>query len=242
MINKLSKEQIERYYCSTFLSNIGEQGQLKLLNARVLVVGAGGLGSHALPLLASSGVGFIGIVDNDVVSLDNLPRQSTYEYKDVNKSKVISIKRKLKRLNPDVDIKIYNLYLNNKNAKRIIKNYDIVLDCTDNFESKFLINDTCLKLNIPFVISGVSDYQGQVMTCLPHKTKDFKSLFSELPINIDQKYKDEDQGVFPPAVAVISNIAVNEVMKYILGIGSLLTDTLLIVDTINNHFKKIDIK
>ena len=241
-MNKLSKEQIEKYSCSTFLPNIKEEGQLKLLNSKVLVVGAGGLGSHVLPILASSGIGFIGVVDNDVVSLDNLPRQTLYNHKGVGKSKVLLAKKKLKALNPDIEVKTYKLYLNKNNARHVLKNYDIVIDCTDNFASKFLINDTCLKLNIPFICAGVSDYKGQVMTCIPHQSKDFKSLFSELPLNIDQKYIDEDKGVFAPAVAIIGNIAACEAMKYILGVDELLLDSLLVVDTLNYSFKKISLK
>lgn len=237
-MDKLSSEQIKRYYCSTFLPNIGKEGQLRLLNSRVLVVGAGGLGSHALTILATSGVGFIGIVDNDVVNIDNLPRQSIYEYKDIGKSKALMCKKRLRKLNPDIEVKIHKVYLNKKNASGIIKGYDIVLDCTDNFESKFLINDTCLKLNVPFVIAGVSDFKGQVMMCIPKKSNDFKSIFDELPINIDEKYKLEDQGVFPPAVAIVSNIAAGEVMKYLIGMDNLLLNELLIIDTLNNNYQK----
>ena len=235
----MNKEQKERYYNSIFLKEIGEKGQEKLLNSRVLVIGAGGLGSHVLPILVSSGVGFIGIIDNDVVSLDNLPRQIIYEYKDVGKYKVNSAKRRLARLNPDVTIKTYKLYLSKRNGGRIIKDYDLVIDCTDNFESKFVINDLCVRWNIPFICAGVSDFKGQVMTCIPNKSKDFKSLFNELPINIEQKYKDEDQGVFPPAVALIGNIASSEALKYLIGIDDLLLDTLLVVDTLKNHYQKI---
>ena len=241
-MTKLTKEQQERYFCSTFLKTIKEEGQIRLLNSRVLVVGAGGLGSHALTILATSGIGHITIVDNDIVKIDNLPRQSIYEYKDIGKSKALCAKRRLRKLNPDVDIKVCNVYLNKNNAKRLLKDHDIILDCTDNFESKFLINDTCLKLGIPFIIAGVSDYKGQVMTCIPNKSRDFKSLFSELPINIDEKYKEEDKGVFPPAVAVVSNIAAAEVMKYLIGLDNLLLDSLLVIDTLDNHYQMITIK
>ena len=241
-MTKLTKEQQERYFCSTFLKNIKEEGQIRLLNSRVLVVGAGGLGSHALTILATSGIGHITIVDNDIVKIDNLPRQSIYEYKDIGKFKALCAKRRLRKLNPDVDIKVCNVYLNKNNAKRLLKDHDIILDCTDNFESKFLINDACLKLGIPFVIAGVSDYKGQVMTCIPNKSRDFKSLFSELPINIDEKYKEEDKGVFPPAVAVVSNIAAAEVMKYLIGLDNLLLDSLLVIDTLDNHYQMITIK
>ena len=233
----LSNEQLEKYYNSISLKEIGEKGQLKLLNSSVLVVGAGGLGSASLLQLASMGIGHIGVIDNDVVKLRNLPRQIIYQYDDVNKNKVLTVKKRLKRINPDVEVKTYNYLLDESNARRIIKKYDIVLDCTDNFETKFLINDTCIKLHKPFVTAGVSDYKGQVMTVIPDKTKDFKSLFSELPINIDEKYKDDD-GVFPFAVSIISLIASSEVTKYLLDIHSLLTDQMLVMDTLNMEFKK----
>ena len=239
-MEKLNQEQLDRYYCSIKLDDINEQGQLKLLNSRVLVVGAGGLGSYVLPLLASSGVGFVGVIDADKVGLNNLPRQTIYEYRDIGKNKVSVIKRKLERLNPDVKIKTYKSYLN-KNNGRIIKDYDLVIDCTDNFETKFLIDDLCLKYNIPFITAGVSDYKGQIMTIIPHQSSDFKSLFSELPINIDEKYKDDD-GVFPSSVAIIGSIATNEALKLLLGIGSLLTDSMLVLDTRNNYFQKMKIK
>lgn len=240
-MNKLSKEQLERYSAATFLSEIKEEGQLKLLNAKVLVVGAGGLGSHVLPILASSGVGTIGIVDNDIVSASNLPRQTLYGIKDIGKSKVALASKKLKALNPDVSIIKHNLYLNKNNATHVIKNYDLVIDCVDNFASKFLINDVCLKLKIPFVSAGVSDYKGQVMTCIPGKSKDFKSLFSELPLNIDQKYIDEDKGVFPPAVMVVGSITANEAIKYVLGLDGLLLNALLVIDLIKYNFHLISL-
>ena len=239
-MEKLTDEQLEKYYHSIALNEIKEEGQIKLLNSSVLVVGAGGLGSASLLQLTSMGIGRIGIIDNDVVKLDNLPRQLIYQKDDINKPKVLVAKKRLKKVNPDVEIKTYNYRLDESNAKRIIKKYDIVLDCTDNFETKFLIDDVCEKLKKPFVPAGVSDFKGQVMTVIPPKTKDFKSLFSELPINIEEKYKDDD-GVFPFAVSIISLIAGSEVTKYFLGIETLLTDQLLVVDTLKMDFKKYKI-
>lgn len=240
-MNKLNKEQLDRYYHTIFLSDIKEEGQLKLLNSKVLVVGCGGLANNVIPLLAASGVGFISIVDNDRVRANNLPRQVFFEEKDIGQYKVSVMKKRISRQNRDVVVETHKVYLDKSNATRMIKGYDIVVDCTDNFETKFLINDTCLKLGIPFVIAGVSDYAGQVITCIPNQSRDFKSLFSELPINIEQHYKDEDQGVFPPAVGLIGNIACNEVLKYLLGIGELLLNALLVVDTRNWEIKKIKI-
>lgn len=240
-MDKLSKLDKERYFCSTFLKEIKEEGQIKLFNSKVAIVGLGGLGSHVLPILVSSGVGHISIIDNDVVSLDNLPRQTIYGESDVGKSKVKISKKKMNKLNSSVEIITHKNYLTKRNAKKLLSGHDVVIDCTDNFESKFIIDDACLALNIPLVSAGVSDFKGQVLTCLPHKSHDFKSLFSTLPINIEQKYKDEDQGVYPIAVALIGNIAANEAMKYFLNIGELLTDTLLVVDTLSNTYKKIKI-
>lgn len=235
----LSSEQKDKYYHTTFLKEIKEEGQEKLLASKVVVLGAGGLASSALTYLASMGVGNITIVDDDKVSLSNLPRQILYTYKDIGEYKVEAAKRRLEALNPDVKVFIHKERLTSLNASKIIKEHDIVLDCTDNFETKFLIDDVCHELNIPFIIAGVSDYQGQVCTCLPHQTKGFKSLFTILPINIEQKYKDEDQGVFPPCIGVISDIAVSEVIKYLLGFKDLLTNKMLIANLKNNDFKII---
>ena len=238
-MEKLNQSQLEKYYCSTFLKEIGIEGQLRLLNSRVLVIGAGGLGSSTLMYLSSSGVGHIGIVDSDIVSLSNLPRQIIYRYKDVGKAKVTVSKKRMLELNPDIEVTTYKRRATKANIKKLIQDYDIVIDCTDNFESKFLIDDACVKLNKPLVTAGVSDFQGQVNTFVPHLSKDFKSIFSALPINIDQKYIDEDQGVFPPVVGIISDIATSEALKYLLGIGELLLNQVLVFNAKKNEFHKI---
>ena len=237
-MEKLSKAQIEKYYCSTFLKEIGKEGQLKLLNSKVLVIGAGGLASSTLLYLASSGVGHIGVVDNDKVSLGNLPRQILYSQSDIGKPKVEVAKKKLESLNDDIRVTSYNMLLTEENAISIIKDYDIVLDCVDNFETKFLINDVCRKLNKPFVTAGVSDFKGQVMTVLPNSKHDFKSLFSTLPLNIPQEEKDKDQGVFPLAVAIVSNIQCAEALKYLLNVGDPLIETMLLIDCLKMEFQK----
>ena len=238
MKKELSQEQIKKYYCSIKLKGIDIKGQAKLLNSKVLVVGAGGLASSVLMYLASSGVGYIGIIDDDFIALDNLPRQILYNSSDIGKKKVETAKKRLKSLNKDIKVKVYDEKLTIDNAKMVIKGYDIVLDCVDNFETKFLIDDVCVSLKIPFVSGGVSDYKGQVMTYVPGISKDFKYLFSELPVNIDEKYKDDD-GVFPPAVGIIGNIECSEALKLLLGIGKLLTNQMLIVDTLNWNIQKI---
>lgn len=237
----LTKKQQEQYFHTTFLKEIGEEGQLKLLHSKVAVVGCGGLASSALIYLTSIGVGHITIIDDDVVSLSNLPRQNLFTYDECGKLKVDVAKDRLERINPDVTINAINLRLKEDNAEELLKGHDVVLDCTDNFETKFLINDTCQKLNITYVIAGVRDYQGQVLTCIPNKTKDFKSLFSTLPINIDEKVKKADQGVFPMSVGVIADIAAAEVIKILLNIGELLTDKLLVINLLKNQYQIIDL-
>ena len=235
----LTEEQRKRYYNSIFLKEIGEIGQEKLLLSKVAVVGAGGLASSSLLYMVSIGIGELTIIDDDVVRLENLPRQILFRNKDVNEKKVFAAKRNLLAINDQCIINVVDEKLTTDNASSLLKGHDVVLDCTDNFETKFLINDTCVKLNIPFVIAGVSDYQGQVCTCLPHKSKDFKSLFSSLPINIDEKYKSEDQGVFPPSVGVISDTATSDVVKLLLGIGDLLTNKMVVINLLTNTYKVI---
>ena len=236
---KLDSLLKKRYFCSTFLKEIKEEGQTKLLNSKVVVVGAGGLGNHILPILVSSGVGYISIIDDDVIALSNLPRQTLFDEKDVGKKKVSVIKKKLSKLNSNTLIKTHPIRLTKSNASRLLKGFDVVVDATDNFLTKFLINDVCVKNKIPFVCSGVSDFKGQVMTYVPGISMEFKSLFSELPINIEQKYIDEDQGVYPPSVAVVGNIAASEAIKYLIGNKNLLCKEMLIIDLLDYNFHKI---
>lgn len=236
-MSKLSKRQIEKYYCSTFLKEIGEVGQEKLLKSKVLVVGAGGLGSSNILYLSSIGIGTLGIIDFDEVSLDNLPRQVLYGESDVGKTKVEIIKDKFLGKNSDTKIVIYKEKLDSNNADKIIKDYDIVLDCVDNFDTEFILNDACSKNRIPLVVAGVSGFKGQVTMVTSESKRDFRSLFSSIP-NITKEIKESDRGVFPPAVAIVSNIQCAEAIKYLLGIGEPLIDIMLVIDTIAMRFEK----
>lgn len=234
---KLSKRQMDKYYCSTFLKEIGEVGQEKLLNSKVLVVGAGGLGSSNILYLSSVGIGTLGIIDFDKVSLDNLPRQVLYGESDVGRAKVDVLKERFANKNSDTKIVTYNEKLTKENAFKIIKDYDIVLDCVDNFDTEFILNDVCRENKIPLVIAGVSGFKGQVMLVVDKSKHDFRSLFSSIP-NITKEIKESDRGVFPPAVAIVSNIQCAEAVKYLLGIGEPLIDTMLVIDTITMRFEK----
>lgn len=236
----LNAEQKEKYYHTTFLKEIGEKGQEALLKSKVLVVGAGGLAAPSLLYLASIGVGCIGVVDDDIISLSNLPRQIIFDEDDIGKKKVDVIKEKLEKKNKDTFVQTYPIKINKENAKEIIQGYDIVIEFSDDFATKFIVDEVCVALNIPFVIAGVSDYQGQVCTCIPSKSKDFKSLFSVLPVNIDEKYRLEEQGVFPLSIGVVSEIASSEAIKLLLGIGNPILNKMLIINLLTNKYQIIN--
>ena len=226
----------EHYSRSISLDGFGEDGQRKLLNSKVLVVGAGGLGSPTLIYLASTGVGHITIIDSDIINISNLPRQVLYGMDDIGEKKVEVAKEKLESLNKDIKVNAIFARLDETNAIDIIKGHDIVIDCSDNYTTKLLVNDTCLKLDIPFVIAGVSQYDGQVTTCIPHKSKDFRSLFIDKPD--DEKII---RSVFPPAIAVVANIATSEAIKYLIGSKDLLLNKLLKIDLLTNCFSLIEL-
>lgn len=233
----LSNKQKEKYFCTTFLDEIGEAGQQKLLDSKVLVIGAGGLASSTLMYLASSGVGTIGIVDFDDVSLSNLPRQILYSEEDLSKSKADVARAKLESLNKDIKVNIYKLKIDKNNALEIFKGYDLVLDCVDNFETKFVINDACKKLGIPFVSAGVSGFAGQVMVVTSKSKHDFKSLFADPDFQISKEEKDADRGVFPSAVNLVASIQCGEALKLLLNIGDYLIDKMLVVNMLSNEYK-----
>ena len=239
-MKELSKRQLDKYYCSYFLDEISKEGQLKLLNSKVLVIGAGGLASSNIPYLMSVGINTLGVVDFDKVSLNNLPRQIIYDENDVGESKVDLLKKKFANKNSDTTLKTYCLKLDKDNAEEIFKGYDIVLDCVDNFDTKFIINDVCLKLGIPLVSAGVSGFKGQVMMITKDSKHDFKSLFSNYP-KVTEEDRAKDRGVFPLAVAIVSNIQSIEALKYLLGIGKPLIDEVLVIDTIKMSFEKFKI-
>jgi len=231
---------LDKYYHTIALKEIGEKGQKKLLNSKVLVIGAGGLASGVLLYLASSGVGHIGVMDDDKVSLSNLPRQILFSENDIGKFKVEVVKDKLYQVNNDIEVISYRQRLSLDNGEELFKQYDLILDCVDNFESKFIINDLCVKLSKPFIIAGVSDYRGQVLTYVPGQSKrDFKSLFSELPINISEEEKAKDIGVLPTSVGLIGMIEASEAIKYLLDLNDLLIDQMLVVNPLTWNIKKI---
>lgn len=224
------EKKYERYFRQIILDGIGKDGQEKLLKSKFLVIGAGGLGSPALMYLASAGTGILGIADFDSVSVSNLNRQIIHSEKNMGKSKVLSAKETLLKINSDLKIISHE----EKVTEDIISDYDFVLDCTDNFSSKFFINDVCVRLNKPYVHAGINGFKGQVMTVIPEKGGDLRKLFPVPP-------SEENSPV--PAVGavcgVIGSIEAMEAIKYVLNIGELLTDCMLIFDALDMSFRKI---
>jgi molybdopterin/thiamine biosynthesis adenylyltransferase len=242
MKNKLNKNTLERFSRQIILKNIGIIGQKKILASSVLIVGSGGLGCPAAEFLARAGVGCIGLVDNDKVSLSNLSRQSLYEVADVGKSKVVIAKKKINKINPHTKIKTYNFRLNKINFKKIINKYDYIIDGSDNFKTKFLLNDFCLK-NKKILISGaISKFDGHIFSFNFKNKKNacLRCFFQETNI-LDDLLNCEAEGILGTVASVVGTILANEVLKKILNIGKNLDGFILIVDFLNTDFRKVKI-
>jgi molybdopterin-synthase adenylyltransferase len=237
----LSREQCERYSRNILLQDVGQKGQEKLLAARILLVGVGGLGSPISLYLAAAGIGTIGIVDNDVVDLSNLQRQVVHFTKDIGKPKIQSAEEKLHALNPDVKIRTYDQHLDAGNIRNIISGYDFIVDGTDDFPTKFLINDACVSAGIPFSHGGILRYDGQTMTVLPCISACFRCVFRNPPPP-DIAYACSKAGVLGAVAGMLGTIQATEVLKYITGVGELLTDTLLTFNALTMDFRKISLK
>lgn len=238
----MEKEQDlkERYLRHLMLEDVGEEGQKRLGSAKVLVIGAGGLGSPVCLYLAAVGIGRIGILDYDIVEISNLQRQIIHSTNDIGKSKISSAQSKMSNLNPNVIIDTYFEKLTTENALPILQNYDFIIDATDNFAGKFLINDACVLLKKPFSHAGVLKYRGQTMTVLPHKSACFACAFDEPPEKeLNSIFR---AGLFGVVPGIIGCIQASEAIKYILNIGELLTNTLLTMDIKTMEFRKIPIE
>jgi len=237
---QFTKKQIERYSRQIILKKIGVLGQKKLLKSSVLIVGAGGLGSPVAIYLAAIGVGNIGIIDKDYVELSNLSRQIIFNTSDVKKSKSSSAIKKLKKINPNIKLKSFNKKLSENNINKIVKKYDLVLDGSDNFRTRFLINDCCLK-NKKILISGaVSKFDGQVYTFnfLKKNSPCLRCFIPNMPSNPDID-NCEYEGVIGTLTGIIGTIQANEVAKEILGIGDTLCGYILIIDALKLSFRKV---
>jgi adenylyltransferase/sulfurtransferase len=241
----LSNEELERYNRQIVIDKIGIEGQTKLKNFSVIITGAGGLGNPISLYLAASGIGRIGIVDGDRVSLSNLGRQVLYNTKDLGKEKVFLAKERLESLNPNVKIEIYNTWLTDEDTtSQIFKKYDAIIDATDNFQTRYLVNKIAVKLGKLLFIGAVGRFIGQVISVQPGKTACFNCIFPEKEHKIIQLIAERSSslGVTGPLVGVIGSIVSNEVLKYILGIGNNFFNKLLIYDSLNNDFSIINLE
>ena len=237
---KLNKYQIEKFSRQIVLKDIGVLGQKKIIKAKVLIVGMGGLGCPAAEYLTRAGVGSLGIIDSDNVDLSNIHRQSLFNSEDLKKSKVLAAKKKLKKINPKTDIDCYKIKLNKKNCLNIIKKYDFVIDGSDNFETKFLINDFCKKFKKFLVTGAISKFDGHIFTFNFKKkeTPCIRNFFQEEEV-FDNTLNCEYEGVLGTVAGIVGIFQANEILKKILNIGKDLNGYILILDLLNLNFRKV---
>lgn len=235
-----TEEELQRYSRHILLQDVGVEGQEKIHSGKVLVVGAGGLGSPVALYLAAAGVGTIGIVDGDVVDLSNLQRQIIHFTPDVGRPKVESAKEKIEQLNPNVKVITHKEFLMADNALDIVKDYDFVVDATDNFPVKFLINDACVMAGKPFSHGGILRFEGQTFTHLPG-TACYRCLFPAPP-PANAVPTCSQAGVLGAIAGMLGTIQAAEVLKYLTGVGELLTDRLLSFNARTMDFRTIKTK
>ncbi len=237
----LSSDQIERYSRHIILPQVGGSGQERLLSSKVLIVGAGGLGSPAALYLAAAGIGTIGVIDSDRVELSNLQRQVVHGTSDVGIYKVDSAAAKMEAINPDVEVKTYRERLTADNADDVLGDYDFIIDGTDNFPSKFLVADACHFAGKPYSHAGILRFDGQLMTVIPGKSSCYRCVFGAPP-PANSVPSCSQAGVLGVLAGIIGTLQTMEAVKFILGEGELLTDTLLVYDALGNKFRKVELK
>lgn len=228
----LNQDQHKRYERHILMPEIGHEGQLKLTQSSVLIIGAGGLGSPIAYYLCAAGVGHIGIIDNDVVDFSNLQRQILHSSADIGRKKALSAQEKLQLLNPDVRVTALCDKFTSANASQLIEPYDFIIDATDNFSSKFIINDECVKAGKAFSIGAIFRFEGQVFTHIPG-TACYRCIFDSIP------ECDNAIGPISTIPGIVGSIQATEAIKYLLGHGNLLTNTLLTIDSSSMEFMKI---
>ena len=226
-----------RYNRQIILPEVGVNGQLKLQQAKVLIIGAGGLGVAVLPYLAAAGIGEIGIIDDDKIEVTNLQRQVIYKNSSIGKSKVLEAKEMALALNPSIKINAITQKLDFKNAISLFEQYDIMVDATDNLNTKYLINDACCVTNKPFVYGSIYRFEGQVSVFNYENGPTYRCLFSEE--NSDSR-NCNDAGVMGISVGIIGMFQANEVLKMVLGIGELLSGKLLVYNMLSNEQQKFE--
>ena len=234
-------EQLERYSRNIILEEIDFEGQTRIMEAKVLIIGVGGLGSPVALYLAAAGVGTIGIVDNDVVEISNLQRQIIHFTKDLQIAKTVSAAEKMQAISPELKIKCYQTFVNSDNIEELISKYDFVIDGTDNFTAKFLINDACVLGKIPYVHGGILGFTGQIMTVVPEKSACYRCVFGEAP-PADTVRGCSQVGVLGATAGMLGTMQATEALKFITKTGKLLTDRLMTFDALEMEFRTIKLK
>ena len=239
---RLTTDQIERYSRQIMIPDLGGKGQIRLRQARVLVIGLGGLGSPAALYLAAAGLGTLGLVDPDRVELSNLQRQILHTTPDLSQRKVESAKTKISKLNPDVETVVYPVRLEEDNAAGIFSGYDFIVDGSDNFSTKFVVNDIAVSMGIAFSHAGIVRLQGQTMTVVPRKSACYRCLFDEPPPP-EEILNCQQAGILGAVAGTIGSIQATEAVKYLVGFEEgLLTDRLLTYDAKSMKFRTVEVR
>ena len=233
-----SNEQIERYSRHIILAEVGGLGQTKLLESKILVIGAGGLGSPTALYLAAAGVGTLGIIDHDTVDISNLQRQILHGTSDVGQSKVVSAKATLNEINPDVEIVMYQQRLSSENVFQLFEDYDLVIDGCDNFSTRYLINDACVMMGKPNIHGSIFQFEGQVTVFYPGKGPCYRCL-NPSPPPPGMAPSCQDAGVFGVLPGMVGSVQAVEAIKVLLEIGDPLIGQLLLFDALGMSFKRM---
>jgi adenylyltransferase/sulfurtransferase len=237
---EFTEEQLQRYSRHIILPEVGGKGQKKISSAKIFIIGAGGLGCPVGYYLTAAGVGTIALIDNDNVELSNLQRQIAHNVKTLGVNKADSVKKTFEALNPDVNVIAIKERINNKNILELIKDYDIIVDGSDNFPTRYLVNDACVMLKKPLVSGAILRFEGQVTTILPGDGPCYRCLFEDPPPP-GLVPSCQEAGVLGILPGVIGTLQATEVLKLILGKGSPLKGQLLIYDALETNFRKVKI-
>jgi len=233
----IKSEDYQKYYRQLILKKIGILGQKKIFRAKVLVIGAGGLGCPLILYLAYSGIGNLGIADHDKIELSNLSRQVLFTKKDIGKYKISVSKKIVKRINKKINVKIFKNKVDKKNIEKIAKNYQIICDGTDNFKSRFLINDYCMKNKKILIASAINKFDGQLFVFdFRKKTPCFRCFMPEAP---NQELNCESDGIMTTLAGIAGSLQANEVIKSILNVKNYMRGNIMIFNALNSNFRKV---
>ena len=241
-MNRVDKNYLDRYSRQIVLKNIGLSGQKKISISKVFIIGAGGLGCPIADLLCRAGVGEIGIIDNDKISLSNINRQTLFNTTDINKYKVEVLKKKLKKINPLVKINIFKKKINEKNINQLISKYQIIVDASDNFNTKFLLNERSIELRKKLIVGAISKFDGHIFVFDFNNKKNacLKCFYQEKPS--DEILNCDQEGILGTTASVIGSLQANEILKLIIGSKNILENSILILNIINLKMRIIKFK